>query len=195
MTELPPEAKKARLLELHMLATNRPGAAASAYPDTDAQYGSGAGADPAAAYPDTDGQYAAAADVAPYPDTDAQYAGAGTSGGGGAAAGQAPEYSGWYGGGYSHEYQGWDAYHYQQAAAGGQASPPDPDGGAGGSDPAGDDINRYLPPGARFEAASPLVRPEGQEAEAEEGADAAQEALGLIGGYGTSSDEDGGGAA
>ena len=43
VNEMSPEAKRARLQQLHLQATVRPGVAAAAYPDTDAQYGGGTG--------------------------------------------------------------------------------------------------------------------------------------------------------
>jgi hypothetical protein len=43
VNELEPEAKRARIQQLHLAATVAPGVASAAYPDTDAQYGGGGG--------------------------------------------------------------------------------------------------------------------------------------------------------
>jgi hypothetical protein len=41
VNELPPDAKRARIQQLHLAATVRPGAASAAYPNTDGQFGGG----------------------------------------------------------------------------------------------------------------------------------------------------------
>eukprot|EP00887_Chlorella_sp_A99_P000567 scaffold17.g567.t1 len=205
VNEMEPEAKRARIQQLHLQATVRPGAAAASYPDTDAQYGGGGGqhggqhgaqygAQHGRYWHDYEGwdefYYAQQAEAQQGADAGAE----GTEGGG---AGDGAE--GTEGGGAGDGAEGTEGAQGEAWAAwrAGHAYPSSKGGPLG----AGDGYERYMRPRdvaaeaayAAWQAQQDAWQQAQQAEQQGPGLDAdqaAEEALGLIGGYGSASEEE-----